>query len=82
MIALTVQLREDAFGDRSCPDHGGPGEASGRGEHGGVVHKLLVEAPPLVAELGPGEVAAEPRQAGLPLSRTQEHAIIIGTLVF
>ncbi|TNN29096.1 hypothetical protein EYF80_060755 [Liparis tanakae] len=44
MTALTAQLREDDFADRSCPDHGGPGEASGRGKHGGGVHKLLVEA--------------------------------------
>lgn len=53
LFALTIQLWEDAFGHRSSPDHVGPGEATGRGEHGHVINKLLMETPLLVAELGP-----------------------------
>lgn len=75
LCALTVQLREDAPGDCGCLDHAGPGEATGRGEHGDVVHKLLVEEPPFVAELGPQEVAAEPLHASLSLSQKQKHSI-------
>lgn len=53
LFALTVQLWEDAFGNLSCPDHIRPGEATGGGKHGGVVHKLLMETPTLITELRP-----------------------------
>lgn len=53
MFALTVQMWEDVFGDRGSLDHISPGKATGCCEHGCVVHKLLMEEPPLIAEVRP-----------------------------
>lgn len=73
VFALTVQPWEDAFGDHSCPDNIWPREATGCGEHGDVIHKLLMEAPSFIAELGPWEVTAEPLHTSLSLSQKDTH---------
>lgn len=70
VFALTVQLWEDVFGDHSCPDHIRPGEATGCCEHSDVIHKLLMEAPPLITEVWPWEVTAESLQTSLSLTHS------------
>lgn len=76
LFALTVQLREDVFGDPSSLDHVGPGEATVGREHSEVVHKLLVEALSLVRELGPREVTAEPLNTCISLkAQSRSHLI-------
>lgn len=71
-FALTVQLWKDAFGYHGCLDHIRPGEATVHGEHGEVVHKLLMETSSFIAELRPWEVTAEPLHTSVSLSQTQE----------
>jgi len=72
LSALTIQLWEDASGELGRLDHIRPGEATALGEHKDVVYKLLMEAPPLVGELGPQEVPAEPLHTSMSL-KSQLH---------
>lgn len=65
--ALTLQLWVDVSGQHGRLGHVGRAEARVDSQHGGVVHKLLMKGLPLVIELGPQEVTAEPVYASIPL---------------